>query len=117
MKEKGERLHQDLRHHFADHPYVGDVRGRGLFFGIELVRNKETKEPLNPTLNLPEQIRQTAMQQGLLCYPMGGTIDGLRGNHILLAPPFTISDVELDQVVDRLSSTLSAILPVLNKAA
>ena len=117
VKEKGERLHQDLRHHFADHPYVGDVRGRGLFIGIELVRNKETKEPLHTTFNLPEQIRQTAMQQGLLCYPMGGTIDGRRGNHILLAPPFIISDLELDQVVDRLSSTLSAILPVLNKAA
>ena len=117
VKEKGERLYQALQNQFAEHPHVGDVRGRGLFLGIELVQDKQTKEPLNPNFNLPEQIRHTAMQQGLLCYPMGGTIDGRRGHHILLAPPFIINEEELDLIVSRLSSTLNAILPALDQAA
>ena len=117
VKEKGERLHQALQQQFAEHPNVGDVRGRGLFLGIELVQDKQTKEPLNPNFNLPEQIRYTAMQHGLLCYPMGGTIDGRRGHHVLLAPPFIINDAELELIVERISSTLNAILPALDQAA
>ena len=117
VKEKGERLYQALQNQFAEHPNVGEVRGRGLFLGIELVKDKQTKEPLNPNFNLPEQIRHTAMQHGLLCYPMGGTIDGRRGHHILLAPPFIINEEELDLIVSRLSSTLNAILPALDQAA
>ena len=117
VKEKGERLYQALQNQFAEHPHVGDVRGRGLFLGIELVQDKQMKEPLNPNFNLPEQIRHTAMQHGLLCYPMGGTIDGRRGHHILLAPPFIINEEELDLIVSRLSSTLNEILPALDQAA
>jgi len=117
VKEKGERLYQALQNQFAEHPHVGDVRGRGLFLGIELVQDKQTKGPLKPNFNLPEQIRHTAMQHGLLCYPMGGTIDGRRGHHILLAPPFIINEEELDPIVSRLSSTLNAILPALDQAA
>ena len=117
VKEKGSCLRQALQQQFAEHPNVGDVRGRGLFLGIELVQDKQTKEPLNPNFNLPEQIRHTAMQHGLLCYPMGGTIDGRRGHHILLAPPFIINDAELELIVERLSSTLNAILPALDQAA
>ena len=117
VKEKGSRLRQALQQQFAEHPNVGDVRGRGLFLGIELVQDKQTKEPLNPNFNLPEQIRHTAMLHGLLCYPMGGTIDGRRGHHILLAPPFIINDAELELIVERLSLTLNAILPALDQAA
>ena len=117
VKEKGSRLLQALQQQFAEHPHAGDVRGRGLFLGIELVQDKQTKEPLNPNFNLPEQIRHTAMQYGLLCYPMGGTIDGRRGHHVLLAPPFIINDAELELIVERLSSTLNAILPALDQAA
>ncbi|MEC8254680.1 MAG: aminotransferase class III-fold pyridoxal phosphate-dependent enzyme, partial [SAR324 cluster bacterium] len=117
VKEKGSRLLQALQQQFAEHPNVGDVRGRGLFLGIELVQDKQAKEPLNPNFNLPEQIRYTAMQHGLLCYPMGGTIDGRRGHHVLLAPPFIINDAELELIVERLSSTLNAILPALDQAA
>ena len=117
VKEKGSRLRQALQQQFAEHPNVGDVRGRGLFLGIELVQDKQTKESLNPNFNLPEQIRHTAMQHGLLCYPMGGTIDGRKGHHILLAPPFIINDAELELIVERLSSTLNAILPALDQAA
>ena len=117
VKEKGSRLRQALQQQFAEHPNVGDVRGRGLFLGIELVQDKQTKEPLNPNFNLPEQIRHTAMLHGLLCYPMGGTIDGRKGHHILLAPPFIINDAELELIVERLSSTLNAILPALDQAA
>ena len=116
-KRERSRLRQALQQQFAEHPNVGDVRGRGLFLGIELVQNKQTKEPLNPNLNLPEQIRHTAMQHGLLCYPMGGTIDGRRGHHVLLAPPFIINDAELELIVERISSTLNAILPALDQAA
>ena len=117
VKEKGSRLLQALQQQFAEHPNVGDVRGRGLFLGIELVQDKQTKEPLNPAFNLPEQIRPTAMQHGLLCYPMGGTIDGRRGHHVLLAPSFIINYAELELIVERISSTLNAILPALDQAA
>ena len=117
VKEKGSRLLQALQQQFAEHPNVGDVRGRGLFLGIELVQDKQPREPLNPNFNLPVQIRHTAMQHGLLCYPMGGTIDGRRGHHVLLAPPFIINDAELELIVERISSTLNAILPALDQAA
>lgn len=117
VQQKGTLLQEMLNARFGTHPWIGDIRGRGLFIGMELVRDKETREPLTPPFVLPERLRQVAMQQGLLCYPMGGTIDGRRGHHLLLAPPFIISEPELAQVVDRLSATLEIVLPQLEQAA
>ncbi len=86
----------------ASYPYVGEVRGRGLFQAIELVADRATKAPFDPKLKLNVRIKKAAMELGLMTYPMGGTIDGARGDHVLLAPPFIISDDELDLLIERL---------------
>jgi len=100
--KQGARLRDELDEAFRYHPYVGDVRGRGLFQAIELVADRSTRQPFDPAVKLHARIKRAAMERGLMCYPMGGTIDGARGDHVLLAPPFIISDDELDLLVERL---------------
>lgn len=106
VRRQGERLHQSLTQAFSEHPYVGDIRGRGLFIGMELVANKELKLPFDPQLKIHARIKQIAMQNGLMCYPMGGTVDGRMGDHILLAPPFIIEDQHIDEITMVLKNTL-----------
>jgi adenosylmethionine-8-amino-7-oxononanoate aminotransferase len=102
VRRQGEGLRQRLLAVFGEHPHVGDLRGRGLFWGLELVADRDTKEPFDPALKLYAKVRAPAMAQGLMVYPMGGTIDGQRGDHVLVAPPFIVSDDELDMIVERL---------------
>lgn len=104
----GERLQSGLEAALGDLPYVGDIRGRGLFRGIELVADRATKEPFDPKLRLHARIKREAMARGLMCYPMGGTIDGVRGDHVLLAPPYIIQPDEVDQIVERLAGAITA---------
>jgi adenosylmethionine-8-amino-7-oxononanoate aminotransferase len=99
---QGEKLYERLAGAFGEHEHVGDIRGRGLFWAIELVRDRASKEPFDPNLRLAGRIKQEAMALGLMCYPMGGTIDGARGDHVLLAPPFIVTDEELDLLIERL---------------
>ncbi len=103
---KGTLLMDLLKKAFSNSSAVGDVRGRGLFVGIELVADQESKTPFNPQLRVHAQIKQKAMELGLLCYPMGGTIDGSFGDHVLLAPPLTISDAELELIAERLAAAI-----------
>jgi len=109
----GEALDTRLRAEFGRHPNVGDIRGRGLFRGIELVADRETKKPFDPTLRVHARLKQAALSQGLMCYPMGGTVDGARGDHVLLAPAFIVQEAQLDELVEKLAraldSTLSAV--------
>ena len=100
---QGKRLRARLDAAFGDHPCVGDIRGRGLFHGIELVADRASKSPFDPALKLHARVKSAAMETGLMCYPMGGTIDGARGDHVLLAPPFIITDDEIDLLVERLA--------------
>jgi len=97
-----------LRRAFGDHPQVGDIRGRGFFWGLELVADRATKSPFDPALQVHAQIKREAMARGLLCYPFGGTVDGKRGDHVLLAPPFIASRRELDEIVVRLAGAIDA---------
>ena len=106
----GEQLAQKLHDTFGSHANVGDIRGRGLFRGIELVRNRETKEPFDPALRLHARVKKEALKAGLLCYPTGGTADGTRGDHVLLAPPFIVNDAQLDELVQKLASALDSAL-------
>jgi len=99
---QGRRLREALDEAFREHPHVGEVRGRGLFQAIELVADRATTAPFDPRLKLHARVKKTAMGLGLMCYPMGGTIDGARGDHVLLAPPFIVSDDELDLLIERL---------------
>lgn len=100
--QQGARLRAALRDAFGAHPHVGDIRGRGLFQALELVADRSRKAPFDPALKMHARIKSAAMDTGLMCYPMGGTIDGARGDHVLIAPPFIILDGELDLLVERL---------------
>lgn len=110
VREQGKNLDAALRARFADHPHVGDIRGRGLFVGLEFVADRDTKEPFSPELQLHATLKREAMELGLMCYPMGGTIDGRRGNHVLLAPPFIIDETHVAEIVAKLDSALDATL-------
>lgn len=107
---QGVRLHKALLDKFGDHPNVGDIRGRGLFFGLELVRDRDTKAAFPPQLGLHKKFKQTALESGLICYPAGGTIDGQQGDHILLAPPFIIDIGHIDEIVSKLDKALKSTL-------
>lgn len=104
----GDLLDRTLTERFGNHRHVGDIRGRGLFRGIELVADRATKEPFDPALKLNARIKAEAMQRGLICYPMGGTIDGESGDHVLLAPPFIVRPEHVDMIVGRLAEAIDA---------
>ncbi|MFD3189729.1 aspartate aminotransferase family protein [Sedimentitalea sp. HM32M-2] len=110
VRAQGDKLHQRLVDRFGQHPNVGDLRGRGLFRGIELVADRETKAPFDPGLGVAGKIKKAAFQAGLVCYPMSGTIDGRQGDHILLAPPFIIEDAQLDELTDKLDQAITAVI-------
>ena len=102
----GEQLHDMLLAKFGRHGNVGDIRGRGLFQAIELVRDRETGQPFDASLKIAQRIKDAAFQRGLLCYPGSGTIDGTSGDHILLAPPYVTTTDELQLAVDLLATAL-----------
>ena len=108
VQEMGGKLDAALRDRFGQHPHVGDIRGRGLFRGVELVQDRETKEAFAPSTGVNTVIKTAAFEAGLICYPMGGTIDGVQGDHVLLAPPFIIEDPQVEEVVDKLSIAIEA---------
>ncbi len=110
VRTQGDALAQRFADRFGEHPNVGDLRGRGLFRGIELVANRDTKKPFDPSMGVAAKIKKAAFAEGLVCYPMSGTIDGQRGDHILLAPPFIIEDDQLDELTDKLSKAISAVI-------
>lgn len=102
----GGKLLEMLKQRFAECPYVGDIRGRGLFLGVELVSDRETKVPFGPASKLDSNIKREAMELGLMCYPSAGTIDGKLGHHILLAPPYIIDEPQLDELVTKLGEAI-----------
>ncbi|WP_282118556.1 aspartate aminotransferase family protein [Ruegeria atlantica] len=107
----GDKLHEALQAEFGQHPNVGDIRGRGLFRGLELVADRETKTPFDPAHGVAGKIKKIALAEGLICYPMSGTRDGRVGDHILLAPPFIIEDAQIDELVGKLSRAISTSIP------
>ncbi|WP_171125296.1 MULTISPECIES: aspartate aminotransferase family protein [unclassified Ruegeria] len=106
--EMGDVLQNALLEEFGQHPNVGDIRGRGLFRGLELVGDRATKTPIDPSHGTAAKIKKAAFSEGLICYPMSGTRDGRHGDHILLAPPFIIGNSEIGELVTKLSKALSA---------
>jgi adenosylmethionine-8-amino-7-oxononanoate aminotransferase len=111
VAEKGTYLRSQLQSVLGQHPHIGDIRGRGLFIGIELVASRTDKTPFDPALNIAGKIKKNALAAGLACYPSQGTVDGKFGDHILLAPPFIISIDEMDMLVARLDSAIKTSLP------
>ncbi|QII86332.1 aspartate aminotransferase family protein [Bordetella hinzii] len=108
VRQQGEGLMQRLRTALGEHPHVGDIRGRGLFLGVELVAERASKAVFDPQRAVHARVKREAMARGLMVYPMGGTIDGRQGDHVLIAPPFIITDDELDQLTDRLRGAIDA---------
>ena len=109
VRSQGAHLARRLKERLGNHPFVGDVRGRGLFQGIELVADRGTKEPFDPKLDVHACLKREAMARGLMVYPMGGTVDGARGDHVLLAPPFIVDAALLDTIVERLGEAIDAV--------
>jgi adenosylmethionine-8-amino-7-oxononanoate aminotransferase len=110
VQRMGELLGAGLRTRFERHPNVGNIRGRGLFWGLEFVRNRETKEPFDPAARLNSRLKAHALELGLMCYPMGGTLDGRRGDHVLLAPPFIVEERHVGEIVNLLADSLERTL-------
>jgi adenosylmethionine-8-amino-7-oxononanoate aminotransferase len=113
----GARLARRLGDRFGNHPQVGDIRGRGLFLGIELVADRATKAPFDPALKLNPRVKREAMARGLMVYPMGGTVDGVAGDHVLLAPPFIVDGPAIEAIVERLGDAVDAAIANLPRAA
>ncbi len=110
VKRRGAELRRALESRFGNNPYVGDIRGRGLFIGIEMVADRASKEPFDPARKLNAAIKREALDRGLMVYPMGGTIDGRRGDHVLVAPPFIIDDSHIGEIVEKLGDSIDAAL-------
>jgi adenosylmethionine-8-amino-7-oxononanoate aminotransferase len=111
VKARGQTLQALLQKSFGQHPHVGDIRGRGLFWGIEMVADRASKQWFDPSLKVHASIKTAAMAEGLMVYPMGGTVDGKCGDHVLLAPPFISSESELEQIVLRLQRAIDVSIP------
>jgi adenosylmethionine-8-amino-7-oxononanoate aminotransferase len=99
-----------LHEYLGDHPAVGDIRGRGFFWGIELVQDKRSKAPFDPKHKLHARIKKAAFARGLCCYPMGGTVDGIQGDHVLLAPPFISTHTDLESIARLLRASLDDVM-------
>ena len=110
VRDRGAYLASRLRDELGDHPHVGDIRGRGLFWGLELVQDRANRQWFEPSLKLHARLKSAAMEEGLMIYPMGGTVDGRCGDHVLLAPPFISSEGEVDQIVTRLRRSLDRVV-------
>jgi len=110
VREQGAKLKSALSERFGQHANVGDIRGRGLFLGLEIVEDRDTKSPFDPKKGVAKRLKKAAFQEGLICYPMSGTIDGVHGDHVLLAPPFIIEDAQIGELTDKLAAALNTVI-------
>jgi adenosylmethionine-8-amino-7-oxononanoate aminotransferase len=117
VRAQGARLRALLVERFGRHAHVGDIRGRGLFQALELVADRASKRPFAPERRLHARVRAEALARGLMIYAMGGTIDGQRGDHLVLAPPYIVTEAELEVIVERLAAALDAALAGADQAA
>ncbi len=106
----GEGLRARLVARFGDHPFVGDIRGSGLFLALELVADRSTKRPFDPSVAFAAMLKRAAMAEGLLVYPAAGCVDGIRGDHVVIAPPYVVDELQLDMIVDRLARAIDVTL-------
>ena len=108
VKRLGKQLEERLREKLGQHPHVGDIRGRGLFWSVEVVTERDGKTPFDPKLGLAGKILAATLEDGVICYPAQGCADGVRGDHVLLAPCFTSTPEEIDLIVDVLARAIDA---------
>ena len=110
----GEQLINQLRNKFSQNPFIGDIRGRGLFIGMEFVKNRDTNEAFDASIGFHKRFKASAFNNGLICYPSGGTVDGQKGDHVLLAPPFIIEESHIDEMVLKLGKSLTDTINSIN---
>jgi adenosylmethionine-8-amino-7-oxononanoate aminotransferase len=110
VRERGNGLEARLRARFGQHPHVGEIRGRGLFWALELVEDRASKRPFDAQRRISATLKLQALENGLMCYPMAGTVDGVSGDHVVLAPPYIITEAQLDEIVDRLARSIDQII-------
>lgn len=110
VRAMGARLEAALVERLGNHRNIGDIRGRGLFHAVEFVTDRASRAPFDPALKLNERVKQEAFARGLACYPMGGTIDGRRGDHAILAPPYIVTAAQVDIIVERFGDAVDAAL-------
>jgi len=110
VRARGETLARALDAAFGQHPHIGDIRGRGLFRGLELVADRGSKAPFDPSRKIAARVKAAALEAGLICYPAAGTVDGAQGDHVLLAPPFIITDDQIGELVDKLGRAFNRAL-------
>ena len=110
VRARGAGLEARLRARFGAHPHVGDIRGRGLFWALELVEDRASKRAFDPGSRINAKLKLRALENGLMCYPMGGSLDGVAGDHVLLAPPYIISETQLDEIVDKLARSIDGVI-------
>lgn len=103
----GAYLNKRVEEQLSRHPSVGDIRGKGMLMAVELVKNKETKEPFDPALHAAYSVQLTAMLKGCIVYPAGGAVQGVAGDHFMIAPPFIITEEEIDAALDILDEALT----------
>lgn len=104
----GVQVKDALRDRFGQHPHVGDIRGRGMFLGLEFVAERDGKTPFATDRNVAARVKNAAFDAGLICYPMSGTRDGVLGDHVMLAPPFVLQDAQVGELVDKLAIAVNA---------
>lgn len=107
----GAQLRDALDARFGQHAHIGDIRGRGMFLGLEIVKDRDTKAPFDPSLGVAAKVKAAAFDAGLICYPMAGTRDGKHGDHVLLAPPFILSDDQIGELSDKLGQAFDTAIP------
>ena len=110
VQAMGAPLEVALQERFGNHRHVGDIRGRGLFCALELVADRATRAPFDPARGVGPRFRAAGLANGIALYPSAGTIDGVRGDHVIVAPPYTVTAAQVDEIVDRLGRTLEAAL-------
>jgi adenosylmethionine-8-amino-7-oxononanoate aminotransferase len=110
VRARGAGLESRLRARFGEHAYVGDIRGRGLFWALELVEERSNKRAFDPKRRINARLKLQALENGLMCYPMGGSLDGVSGDHVVLAPPYIISEAQLDEIVDKLARSIDQVI-------
>ena len=110
VRLRGGQLKAKLIQRFGDHPHVGDIRGRGLLLAMEFVADRSTRQPFPAKQRIAARLKQTALDHGLICYPMAGLVDGTQGDHVMLAPPFIVAEHHLDEIVDKLGAAVDSVL-------
>src|SRR5690606_35202563 len=109
--ERGDQLRASLRRELGDHPNLGDVRGRGLFVGVEFVADRDSKAALDPARRSQVRLKKKARETGPVIHPSGGTVNGAQGDHVRLAAPFMCTESDIEEIVAKFSATVKAVLP------